>query len=158
VTSVPTTVVVESSIQAPPMIITESCNMITTTFYPPPYPYSTPSATINNPTVTISSGSPSPTCTSHCGHHCDIWCAGPCLLCIPCLFCDGISPPPVPPGPDDECETTTTSECLTICTVTPSLGCTSTCSPIIDCSPTPTNGITAAGQFLIQIFVEFSAG
>jgi hypothetical protein len=145
--------------------------------------------------VNISSGSPSPTCASRCGHHCkvkilkglfptsdvsrvvaletrrllkhcsnrqmfcvklliprfwclgDIWCAGSCLLCIPCLFCDGISPPPVPPGPDDdECETTTTSECLTICTVTRLLGCTSSCSPVIDCSTTATNGISAAGK------------
>ena len=110
ITVAPTIVVAESSIQAPPFLITESCNMITTTFYPPPYPYQTASATVKNPSVTITSGQPSPTCTSHCGHHCDIWCVGPCLLCIPRLFCGGGG---IPQESSIECVPTLTSECQT---------------------------------------------
>jgi hypothetical protein len=130
------------------MVITDSFNMITTTFYPPPFPYSTASATVNNPTVTISSGSPSPTCTSHCGHHCDIWCSGPCPLRIPCLFCGALGPPT---GEDEQCVSILTSDCLTICTSTPSMGCTSTCSPVLECIPTAINGITDAGQCSILV-------
>ena len=102
--------------------------MVTTTFYPPPYPQDTSSATKNNPTVTVSSGKPGPTCKSNCGHHCDIWCGGICRLhCPPCLGCNGLRPRQSLghlARPQDraafsqsqsssDCTTTTTSECVT---------------------------------------------
>ncbi|KAJ8115315.1 hypothetical protein ONZ43_g4695 [Nemania bipapillata] len=61
ITTLPITTVVSSSIQPPPTLITETPNMVTSTFYPPPYPTETSSATRDNPTITIKSGKPEPT-------------------------------------------------------------------------------------------------
>jgi glucan 1,3-beta-glucosidase len=169
ITTLPVTTVVSSSVQPPPTLITETPNMVTTTFYPPPYPQDTSLATKNNPTMTVSSGKPGPTCTSNCGHHCDIWCGGICgIHCIPCLDCNGLRPPPVPvppgppPGPGEppsqsestsDCSTTTTSECLTLCTTSPTSGCSSTCSSIIQCEATLVNGIANLGKSPTQCMV-----
>ncbi|OTA67732.1 glycoside hydrolase family 55 protein [Hypoxylon sp. EC38] len=163
ITTLPITTAASSSIQPPPIIITETPNMVTTTFYPPPHPLDTSSATYNNPTITIKSEKPKPTCKKNCGHRCDIWCGGICIFdCIPCLFCNGINPPspPPPPGPPpgpgqpssqsqstSDCTTTTTSECLTLCQTTSGTSCSSTCSPVIQCEASPTNGYANLGRY-----------
>ncbi|KAK3303620.1 putative glucan 1,3-beta-glucosidase precursor, partial [Chaetomium strumarium] len=78
VTTAPTTLVAESSIQQTPFAITQACNGMTTTFIPPPFPLQTSDATRNNPTVTVTSGPPGPTCTGDCGDKCHLFCDGPC--------------------------------------------------------------------------------
>ena len=83
ITTAPTVIAATSSIQAPPLIITQSCNAITTTFYPPPYPYTTPAANSNMPSVTYTSGAASPTCTQNCGTECHLFCGD--LLYCRCL-------------------------------------------------------------------------
>ncbi|KAH8694860.1 hypothetical protein BGW36DRAFT_462561 [Talaromyces proteolyticus] len=157
-TTVPITVLVSSSIQPTPFPITLPDNGITSTFYPPPFPFVTSSATQNNPTVTVSKGKPGSTYKHNCGHHCDIFCGGPCRFnCPPYLNYNGISPPviPGPPGPppgpgqpssqsqsSSDYTTTTTSECMNYCTTTSSTStaCSSTCSSIVACEPNPTDG------------------
>lgn len=152
ITTASTVIAATSSIQAPPLIITQSCNAITTNFYPPPYPYTTPAANSNMPSVTYTSGAASPTCTQNCGTECHLFCGGPAALPVPCLECSpGGIPPPIPipiggsggapgggpgngPNDPDGCQTTTTNECATFCTAaTPTSSCSTTCSSVIDC-------------------------
>ncbi|KAK5707629.1 hypothetical protein LTR97_000167 [Elasticomyces elasticus] len=126
----------------------------TRTFYPPPWPGSTVPPTLTTPkstqlsttttvqggrTVHHTRGAPGPLCTRAfgCGSHCN-----PLLsACSPCwFFCDG--PPsldgldpgsPVFPGnpgePDDEngCETSTYSDCSTVCAQATPTSCKTSC-------------------------------
>ncbi|KAK4233336.1 glycoside hydrolase family 55 protein [Achaetomium macrosporum] len=167
VTTAPTTVVAESSIQQTPFAITQACNGMTTTFIPPPFPLQTSDATRNNPTVTITSGPPGPTCTSDCGTKCHLFCDGPCLLCAACIPClpGGGGPPGPPPGfpggPGgvggiEPCETITASQCHTVCNPTPTRSCSSTCSSVLSCNPDGSDATETAAPMVSAPFEDWS--